>query len=156
MTVGLVAFLSGLLTLSYDVAEEAFLSALVHRDQLVEGNSRMAAIDSVATIAGPSLGAGLVQALTAPIAIAVDVVSFAVSALLLSPIRAVESTSVPSERHASLRVEIGEGLRFVLQHPLLRAVVGTSGTMQLFGGMFNALLALFLTRELGFHRPRLA
>jgi predicted MFS family arabinose efflux permease len=121
---------------------------LVEHDQLVEGNSRMAAIDSVATIAGPSLGGGLVQALTAPIAIAVDVVSFVASGLLLSTIRAVESTSVPSQRRANLRAEIGEGLRFVLQHPLLRAVVGTSSTMQLFGGMFNALLALFLTREL--------
>lgn len=144
----LVAFLSGLLTLAYDVAEEAFLPALVHREQLVEGNSRMAAIDSVATIAGPSLGGGLVQALTAPIAIIVDVVSFVVSVTLLSSIRAVEPASAPAERRVGLRTEIGEGLRFVLQHPLLRAVVGTSSTMQLFGGMFNALLALFLTQEL--------
>jgi hypothetical protein len=144
----LVAFLSGLLTLAYDVAEEAFLPALVHREQLVEGNSRMAAIDSVATIAGPSLGGGLVQALTAPIAIIVDVVSFVVSVTLLSSIRAVEPASAPAERRVGLRTEIGEGLRFVLQHPLLRAVAGTSSTMQLFGGMFNALLALFLTQEL--------
>jgi predicted MFS family arabinose efflux permease len=144
----LVAFLSGLLTLAYDVAEEAFLPALVHREQLVEGNSRMAAIDSVATIAGPSLGGGLVQALTAPIAIIVDVVSFVVSVTLLSSIRAVEPAYAPAERRVGLRTEIGEGLRFVLQHPLLRAVVGTSSTMQLFGGMFNALLALFLTQEL--------
>jgi len=44
--------------------------------------------------------------------------------------------------------EIGEGFRFVLRHPLLRPITATTATFQLFGGMFDALLALFITREL--------
>jgi len=39
----LVAFSSGIFTVFYDVAEEAFLPSLIRRDQLVEGNSKMAA-----------------------------------------------------------------------------------------------------------------
>lgn len=145
----LVAFLSGVFTLFYDVTEEAFLPSLIDRSQLVEGNSRMAAVDGIVTIAGPGIGGGLVQALTAPMAVIVDVVSFVVSAAFLRSIRVVESPVVRPERGAGLGDEITEGLRFVLQQPLLRAIVATSSTMQLFGGMFNALLALFLTRELG-------
>ena len=38
----LVAFSSGIFTVFYDVAEEAFLPSLIRRDQLVEGNSKMA------------------------------------------------------------------------------------------------------------------
>ena len=40
----LVAFVGGIFTLFFDVAEEAFLPSLVGRDQLVEGNSKMATI----------------------------------------------------------------------------------------------------------------
>jgi MFS family permease len=145
----LVAFLSGVFTLFYDVTEEAFLPSLIDRSRLIEGNSRMAAIDAVVTIAGPGIGGGLVQALTAPMAVIVDVVSFVVSATFLRSIRVTESPAVCPERGAGLRAEIAEGLCFVWQQPLLRAIVATSSTMQLFGGMFNALLALFLTRELG-------
>jgi MFS family permease len=145
----LVAFLSGVFTLFYDATEEAFLPSLIDRSQLIEGNSRMAAVDAVVTIAGPGIGGGLVQALTAPMAVIVDVVSFVVSAAFLKSIRVTESPAVRPERGAGLGAEIAEGLRFVWQQPLLRAIVATSSTMQLFGGMFNALLALFLTRELG-------
>jgi MFS family permease len=145
----LVAFLSGVGTLAFDVAEEAFLPSLVTRDRLVEGNSRLAAIDSVVTIAGPGAGGGLVQLLGAPLAILSDVVSFLASALLLRGIRITGAPSVPAPARANLWVEVGEGLRFLARQPLLRAVTATSATMQLFGGMFNALLALFLTRELG-------
>ena len=143
----LVAFLSGVGTLAFDVAEEAFLPSLVERGQLVEGNSRLAAIDSVMTIAGPGAGGGLVQLLGAPLAIVADILSFLASALLLRGIRVAGKPSAPAR--ANLWLEVGEGLRFLARQPLLRAVTATSATMQLFGGMFNALLALFLTRELG-------
>jgi hypothetical protein len=143
-----VAFLSGVFTLAYDVAEEALLPALIDRDQLVEGNSRMAAIDATATIAGPGVGGGLVQLLTPPLAIVTDVVSFVTSALFLRSIRVVESPPDRSGGRPGLWKEIGEGLRFLLRQPLLRAMAATSSTMQLFGGMLNALLALYLTRVL--------
>lgn len=144
-----VAFLSGISTLAYDVAEEALLPALIDRSQLVEGNSRLAAIDAMVTIAGPSVGGGLVQLLTPPLAIVTDVVSFATSALFLRSIRVVESPPARSDGRPGLWKEIGEGLRFLLRQPLLRAMAATSSTMQLFGGMLNALIALYLTHELG-------
>jgi MFS family permease len=145
----LVAFLSGIFTVFYDVAEEAFLPSLIRREQLVEGNSKMAAMGSLVEITGPSIGGGLVQWLTAPVAIIADVLSFVVSALFLAFIRVAEPAPVYPEERRNLAAEIGEGLRFVLHHPLLRPVTGTTATFQLFGGMFDVLLALFITRELG-------
>jgi len=60
----LVAFLSGIFTVFYDVAEEALLPSLIRRGQLVEGNSKMAAADALLEITGPGVGGGLVQWLT--------------------------------------------------------------------------------------------
>jgi hypothetical protein len=56
-----------------------------------------------------------VQALTAPMAVIVDVVSFLVSGTFLKSIRVAESPAVRPERRAGLGDEITEGLRFVLQ-----------------------------------------
>ena len=58
------------------------------RDQLVEGNSKLAVAGQVASVAGPSLGGALVQLVTAPLAILADVASYLVSAVCLATIRA--------------------------------------------------------------------
>ncbi len=70
LTVGylaLVAFLVGLLTVCFDVAEQSFVPALVGREQLVEANSKLVVTGSAAQIAGPGLAGALVQLFTAPL-----------------------------------------------------------------------------------------
>jgi MFS family permease len=56
-----LAFLVGILTVFFDVAYQAFLPALVRREDLVEGNSKLEASRSFAQVAGPNLGGILVQ-----------------------------------------------------------------------------------------------
>ena len=73
------------------------MPALVGRDVLVAANSRMQLSGAVTQIAGPSLGGILVQALTAPVAMAFDAASFVVSAILLATIR-VRETVHPRDR----------------------------------------------------------
>src|SRR4051812_5950767 len=69
-----VAFLTGILTVFFDVAYMAILPALARRDQLVDGNAKLEMSRSVAQIAGPGVAGGLVQVIGAPFAIALDVV----------------------------------------------------------------------------------
>lgn len=143
-----VAAVVGALSVFSTVANQAFLPAVVAREQLVEGNSKLGASDSLAEIGGPPLGGFLVQWLTAPIAILFDAVSFLISALLLGLIRAPESAPAPAEQRQGLRHEIGEGLRVVVANPILRALAGTSGTFNFCGGFIGTLYALYLIREL--------
>ncbi len=145
----LIAFLVGILTLFFGVAHRSFLPSLVKRDQLVEGNSKLEMSRSVAEIVGPGVAGGLVQLVTAPIAIAVDAISFLVSALFLGLIRTPEPAPELSDQQQNMWREIGEGLRLVSGNRLLRAVAGCIGTVNLFNSVLEAVFVLYVTRELG-------
>lgn len=143
-----VAFAAGAFTVLFDVAHLAYMPSLVGRDQLIDGNSKLETTWSVSQVAGPGIGGVLVSWLTAPIAILVDAVSFLGSALFLARIRAPEPT--PASTHARGVVhDIGEGLRVVFGHRLLRVLAGCSATTTFFGQMFLAVYILYMTRDLG-------
>ena len=76
----LVAFVSGTLTVFFDVAYMSYLPSLMTRDRLVEGNSKLETTRAAAQIGGPGLAGVLIQAFSAPVAIAADAVSFVISA----------------------------------------------------------------------------
>src|SRR5437763_11456920 len=106
------AYLAGVFGFAIDLARQAAMPALIGRDVLVAANSRMQLSSAVTQIAGPSLGGVLVQALTAPIAIAFDAASFVVSTAVLATIRRVES--VPVREHGRhIWHDVTEGLRFI-------------------------------------------
>lgn len=144
-----VAFLVGMLTLFFDIAYQAFLPSLIERERLVEGNGKLELSRSAAELAGPGLAGGLVQLLTAPIAIAVDAVSFLLSALLLSRIRGMEPAPPRGEVARRFWQEIGEGVRVVVDDPRLRAIAGGRGTLGFFNAMLEAVFVLYIARELG-------
>ena len=77
-------------TVCFDVAYEAYLPSLVSRAQLLEGNSKLTASAAVAEFSAFGSAGWLVARFTAPWAIALDAVSFLVSALFLLAIRARE------------------------------------------------------------------
>lgn len=144
----LVAFGAGLLTVFFDVAYMSYLPHLVGRDDLVSGNSLLEGSVAVSRVAGPGASGLLVQVLTAPYAIAVDAVSFLWSASWITAIRKREPVPPRSaDRH--LGREIVEGLRFVLGHRLLRAIVGCTATANLFFTTVEAVYVILLARELG-------
>jgi MFS family permease len=145
----IVAFLVGTLGLFFEVAHHSFLPSLVGREQLVEGNSKLEISDSVAEIVGPGLAGGLVQLVTAPIAIAVDAISFLISALFLGLIRTPEPAPKPPDEQQNIFVQVGEGLGLVSGNALLRAIAGSMGTVHLFNSVLEAVFVLYVTRELG-------
>jgi Na+/melibiose symporter-like transporter len=120
----------------------------VGREQLVEGNSKLELSRSVAEIVGPGVAGGLVELVTAPIAIFVDAISFLISALFLGLIRTTEPAPRPSDQRQHVWGEIGEGLRLVAGNRTLRAIAGCTGTVNLFNSALEAVFILYLTREL--------
>lgn len=142
----LVALLTGVLTVFFDVAYQSYLPSLVGRDFLVEGNAKLEASRAVSQIAGPSVGGGLVQWLTAPYAIVVDAFSYLWSAVWIAAISTREERPERApDRH--LVREIREGLSFVLRHRLLRAITATTGTSNLFSTILNTAFIIVLADQ---------
>ncbi len=151
----LVGFSIGCLTVFFDVAYQSYLPALVEREDLVEGNSKLEISRSAAQIAGPGVSGVLIGLVTAPIAIVVDSVSFLLSGMFLLLIRRPEP--VPARpavaagaKGPSMRTEIAEGLRYVGGNRYLRSISATTALSNLFGNIALSILLLYLVRELGF------
>ncbi len=143
-----VGFVTGTFTVFFDVAYQSYLPSLVGRPHLVEGNAKLELSRSAAQIAGPGLGGVLVGAITAPYAIVVDSVSFAVSALFLGRIRKREPRPEPTVA-PSMRGELMEGLRYVLGDPRWRAITLYVSTFNFFSSVAFALYVVYAVRNLG-------
>jgi hypothetical protein len=144
----LVALTAGTATVFFDVGYQSYLPTLVDRQQIVDGNSKLEASRAVAQVAGPGITGALIRLLGAPVLIAVDAVSFLLSALFISRIRTPDAVPDRTARRR-LRTEIAEGLTFVVRHPLLRRMVACTGLANLAGSATGALLVLYAVRELG-------
>ncbi|MFF2043374.1 MFS transporter [Kitasatospora sp. NPDC058170] len=143
----LVALVVGVATVFFDVAHQSFLPQLLPREHLVGGNGALETVRSSAQIAGPGLGGGLVQLIGAPLAIVADAIGYLVSVVLLWGIRVEEPKPRPEPGRA-LRAEIGEGVRYVLGHPLLRVIAATTALSNLFAAVLMAVQTVFWVRTL--------
>jgi len=138
----------GCLTVFFDVSYQSYLPFLVGRDQLAEGNAKLQGTQSVAQLAGPSLGGFLVQALTAPYAILVNTGTFLWSAAWVGTIRAREARPERAPDSRLLR-EVREGVAFIVEHPVLRQVAGSTGTANLWASAAQGMLIVLFARTLG-------
>ena len=143
----LIAFTVGSLTVVFDVTYMSYVPTVVGREHLIAGNSRLQVSASAAAIGGPGLGGLLVQALTAPIALLVDAVSYLISALNLLLIRTAEASPHGGERQSVVH-ELSEGFAMLLGHRSLRALAGVAGTYNLFSQWVTVLFLLFAVAEL--------
>ncbi|MET8360527.1 MFS transporter [Micromonospora sp. NPDC005171] len=143
-----VAFLVGAGRVFSDVAAQSYLPAVVGREHLVAGNARLAGTEAVSRIVGRGAGGALVQALTAPVAIAVDAVTYLWSFLCLCLIRRPEPAPAVPDGPRHLWREIGEGLRYVAGQPALRAVAASGALVNLASTVIVVIVPLLIVREL--------
>ncbi len=143
-----VSGLAAVLTTFFDSADNAYLPTIVERERLAEANGALAASGSAAEFMAFGISGFLVQLLTAPIAIAVDALSFVGSALLLGSIRRQEQPPPPKADREPVLDEIREGLRLVLHDPVLRAFAGAQMALAALWGIFGATYFLFVLEEL--------
>ncbi len=143
-----VAFAAAVLSTFFDVADNAYLPTVVPRRKLVAANSALTATGSVAEFSAFGIGGFLIEIFKAPIAIAIDAVTFVVSALLLMTIRKKEPPPTPhADREPVLR-EIREGIRIVWRSPLLRALALSHGGTHILWGIFGTSYLIFALNEL--------
>jgi MFS family permease len=143
----LVVAAAGILTVLFDVAYQSYLPSLVERQQVLEGNSKLALSSSIAEVAGPGLSGILVQMFTAPMAILLDALSFFASAVTVWLVRKCEP-QVIAIRAAHVWEELSAGMRAIAQSPTRWAIAGHAATAGFFGGFFASLFVLYVIDEL--------
>jgi MFS family permease len=149
-----VGFVTGTLTVLFDVANQSYLPSIIEREHLLEGNSKLQISQSAAQLAGPGIAGYLVGLVKAPFAILVDALSFVISALLVFQIRRPEPPVVAhlddsGKPKASIFQEVREGLRFVIGIRELRAISAGTATSNLFGSIGFSIFLLYVVNELG-------
>ncbi|XVV08139.1 MFS transporter [Actinoplanes sp. CA-131856] len=145
-----VAIVQSVAAIVFASASGAHLKALVGPGDRATANGRFEATFWTAYSAGPALGGALTSWLGAAVTIAVDAVSFLLSALGVRALRSPEPD--PPQRVAATGRwrEIAEGWRYIAGHRGLRALFLNQ---QIFAGAMMAaspLLAVLMLRELGF------
>ncbi len=144
-----VAFVSGTLSVFFDVAYQGYLPSIVARKQLMDGNGKLGTSNAFALLVGPSLGGILVALIGAARAVSADALSYVISAASLVLIRVEE----PPRRRAARSVkvmwaEIVEGLRYVLGDDLMRPITLSNSSGSFFLAGLNAIWLVYAVRNL--------
>ncbi len=147
----IVALVTGIFTVFFDVSYQSYLPVLVDRPNLLEGNTKLEISRSVAQVSGPAIAGFLIQWIGGAKAVAVDALSFLVSAVALSTINKPEPQPRPSTASGGTGFipEIKEGLEVVFKNPILWRIAGCTATFNLGSNMvFGAVFLVFAYRQL--------
>jgi MFS family permease len=141
-------FVTGALTVFFDVAYQSYLPSLVEREQLVDGNSKLEISRSAAQIAGPGLGGLLVRLFTAPYAVLADAASYVWSSVFLFWIRRDEVVPERTAQSLPMHRELIQGVKYLLGHRYWRYISISTATFNFFNNVAFAILIVYLVRRL--------
>jgi MFS family permease len=138
-----VAFLLGAGDTLYDNAAQAAVPALVGPEQLERANSRLVAAEVAGNeLAGPALGAWLFG-VAAVLPLATNTGTLAVAVLLVVSISGMFLPVTPVGPRASLGHAIREGLGWLWDQPLLRAMTGIGMVLAFADAAAFSLMVLY-------------
>jgi predicted MFS family arabinose efflux permease len=143
-----VGFVCGVQNVVGGAAYQVLLAQMAGRRRLVEANAKISLGETSASLVGPGLAGGLIQLLTAPLAIASAALAFIASVLMLRRLRVPQDVPHVVGR-GSVRREIAEGFALVRRNRTLWALAWLAGLWQVLHHMQLAVLILFATRDLG-------
>lgn len=133
----------------FDAAAFGALPAIVGRDRIVEANSALWTATTLVGVGGPAVAGVLVATGGAATALAVDVVACVLAALLLALISASMGPAKRSGPRPGLRVDMVEGLAFVMRHPVIRPLTLAGTLNSIAGGAVTGLVVVLAVEQLG-------
>ena len=133
---------AGALSVMFNVSDATLFVSIVAPEQYVDGQSLIYGSRALSFVGGPSVGGVLVQALSAPFAVAADALSFLGSAFFLGRIRPTEPPTDDGQG------SVTAGARFIAGSALVRASLISAATINFFNLMFAALYLLYAVRVL--------
>jgi MFS family permease len=145
-----VFFLMGTLETLFDNASQAILPAVVSREQLERANSRLLGAEIVSNeLAGPPLG-GFLFGVAIAVPFLLDAGTFAAAAALVLALRGgFRPERSEGSPPTTLMVEIGEGLRWLWNHRLIRTLAIMLGVFNMTLAATDAIFVLFAQDVLG-------
>ncbi len=145
-----IFFLMGTLETLFDNASQAIIPAVVSQDRLERANSRLYAAEIVSNqLAGPPLG-GFLFGVAVAVPFLLDAGTFAAAAALILALRGRFRVSRPeSAPPTTLVAEVGEGLRWLWNHRLIRTLAIMLGVFNMTFAATDAIFVLFAQDVLG-------
>ena len=147
----LAAAASGLATVAFELARSAWIAQRIAAPELPRRNAQLSVAGSVSEAAAFALGGWLYQGLGAAWALAVDGLSYLLSALCLRRVRSTPSAVDTSAATtlSSLVADASQGLRAVAAHPTLRALTVVHALLAFSLALFGTSFMIFVSRDLG-------
>ncbi|MFZ1374302.1 MAG: MFS transporter [Nostocoides sp.] len=140
----LVAFVVGTFDVAFAVAYQALLVSIVRSKDYIAANSLLNGSRALTEVVGLSLAGVLVSLITAPVALVVNALSFAVSGIQLARIHPPEPGQSDSKS-----LGLAEGVRWIRGNTVVRNMLTSSATTNLFAFVGNAVLVLYASEVLG-------
>jgi MFS family permease len=142
-----LAFLLGIANAFDAPARQAFVLELVEREDLTNAIALNATMFNGATAVGPAAAGVTYAALGPGWCFTLNGVSFIAVIVALLMMR-ITPQAVPARR-VSAAGDLMEGLRYVVAHPIIRALIGLVGVLSLFGVSLFTLLPAWAIEVLG-------
>jgi MFS family permease len=139
-----VVTVTGLATVFFDVAYQSYVPILVHDHDIGLANSRLETTKQLSITGGPAIGGLLMQVVSAPMVLLSNAAAYLMSLISLS----LTTDNEQRNPGRNLRAEIGEGLRFVRDQPVIRRLVASMALSNLFASMVATLLPILVLRDL--------
>jgi Na+/melibiose symporter-like transporter len=143
-----VALVSGVLAVVFNVASQSHLPTLVDSPLLGIANSRMELSNTLSLFAGPTLGGLLIQWWGGPWTLGINGVSFLFSVAGIALLRSTEPPPARRTAASSIGGDIREGVAALWQHAVLRRTTIASALRNFGNAAVNTVLLLFAYRGL--------
>ncbi|HEX7733563.1 MAG TPA: MFS transporter [Ktedonobacteraceae bacterium] len=143
-----VAFVISTISIGFNASQFAAIPKLVRREDIAVANGRMQASFSAAGVIGPILAGLLVAVMPLVAVLLFDALSFFISALSLALIKtSFNGSSAQGRKETTIRQDIAEGLRYVLNQPVLRAIAIMTALVNLVITTVSTQLVLFAKHQ---------
>jgi MFS family permease len=144
-----VQFTVSSLGLVFEQAEFTAIPSLVGDIDLVTANGRINASYQASEVAGPTIAGAIATVVSIPALLVIDSISYLVSATMLATIKVGFNRSTrEAKRSTRILADIGEGLRYVWSHPVLRNI-------SLMMMLFNLVNSTFYAQSVYYAKERL-
>ena len=145
-----VVVLIATFNLIFDASLGALIPEILLPDEWSSANSRLSATASGGEVAGPAIAGYIVQTFAVPLTIFLDALSYLVSAVCIAQCQTTLPQApkpIKAEKQNVMRA-VGEGLRFVVGHPILRIFGFWSAIWNFSWSAVLAVIVLFASRVL--------
>ena len=144
-----VQFAVSSLGLVFEQAEFTAIPSLVGDGDLVTANGRINASYQASEVAGPTIAGAIATVVSIPALLVIDSISYLVSATVLLTIKVGFNRSTREQKQSTkILADIGEGLRYVWSHPVLRNI-------SLMMMLFNLVNSTFYAQSVYYAKVRL-